>query len=206
MAWGEPLKMDYTSSVGKAYSSGGTGTTSNISYGSSGGKKATLPEGWRDMDEAGLQGLVDWSTKAAAAGYDVSSILPQLTQQIENLKTGKREDEVRSYYDQIIKMYEPGGTFGQGTETMLGREKKKQMASGMQALVSSGLANTTQAAGLGKKFEEEVAMPTRLKLEDLRAQNYASAIGQKAGMVSDIQQDPLDYALLAQLIQTGSSM
>ena len=129
----------------------------------------------------------------------------QQIQEKQNIATKKREKEIRGILDEIIAMYAPGGGFGKGTEAMIEREKEKSIAQGTQALVTSGLYGTTMAAGLGKKFEEEVGMPTRLKLEDVRYGQYAGAMGQKAGMVERIEQEPIDYAMLAQLIQTTES-
>jgi len=129
----------------------------------------------------------------------------QQLQEKQNVATKKRETEIRKILDEIIGMYAPGGSFGKGTEAMIERQKAKSIAQGTQALVSSGLYGTTMAAGLGKQFEEEVGMPTRLKLEDVRFGQYAGAMGQKAGMVERIEQEPIDYAMLAQMIQTTES-
>lgn len=70
--------------------------------------------------------------------------------------------------------YQQGGGFGKGVEAALERGRKKALASGAQSLVSAGLAGTSMMAGLGKKFEEEVAMPTRLSVEEKRAEALAS--------------------------------
>ena len=161
-------------------------------------------EKWASGEQFFLNDFQPYTTTVSGKRGTQGTSLADM-QEKQNVETKKREEEVRSYFDQIIKMYEPGGGFGKGMEAVLDRQKMQSTAQGTQALVSSGLANTTQQAGLGKKFEEEVGMPTRMKLEDLRTQNYASAIGQKAQMVTDIQQDPMDYALLAQLLQTSSS-
>ncbi len=144
----------------------------------------------------------------ASGGYGSAPASPasQAIQKVTN-KTNKdvkaRETEVRKIYDQIIKMYSPGGAYGQGTEAMLGRQKQQSVAAGQQSLVSSGLSNTTQAAGLDKKFEEEVGMPTRAKLEDVRYGALSGALGQKAGFITDIQNQLPDFNLLAQLIAQG---
>ena len=70
--------------------------------------------------------------------------------------------------------YEPGGGFGKGVEVGLERERAQAMSSGMQALVASGFAGTTMAGGLGKKFAEEVGMPTRARLEETRAERLSA--------------------------------
>lgn len=78
--------------------------------------------------------------------------------------------------------YEPGGGFGKGVEAGLERGRVKAMASGMQGLVGAGLAGTTMAGTLGKKFEEEVGAPTRLGVEERRAQAISGIEMQQAGM------------------------
>ncbi|MHA2068087.1 MAG: hypothetical protein ACXABY_27315 [Candidatus Thorarchaeota archaeon] len=94
-----------------------------------------------------------------------------------------RYGEAKGKYEQVESFFAPGGTFGKGFEEQIERAKRKDVAGGMQSLVSAGLAPTTQAAGLGKKFEEEVGMPARLKLEDMRLGRYAESLRGTAGLV-----------------------
>ena len=127
----------------------------------------------------------------------------QLTQESSaktNTANKKREDEIRKILDEIIGIYRQGGSFGKGVEAQLERERTKTVASGTQSLVSSGLYNTTQMAGLSGKFAEEVAAPTRMKLEDLRMDKLSSALGQKAKFVEGIENQQPDYKLLASLL------
>ncbi len=78
--------------------------------------------------------------------------------------------------------YQPGGGFGKGTEAGLERGRVKAMASGMQGLVSAGLAGTTMAGTLGKKYEEEVGAPIRAGVEEQRAQAISGIEMAGAGM------------------------
>jgi len=78
--------------------------------------------------------------------------------------------------------YAPGGGFGKGVEAGIERGRVKAMASGMQGLVGAGLAGTTMAGTLGKKYEEEVAAPTRLGVEERRAQALSGIEMAQAGM------------------------
>jgi len=78
--------------------------------------------------------------------------------------------------------YAPGGGFGRGVEAGLERGRVKTLAAGMQSLVGAGLAGTTMAAGLGKRYEEEVAAPTRLSVEEQRAQAISGIEMAQAGM------------------------
>ena len=89
-------------------------------------------------------------------------------------------------YDQIIAQYQPGGGYTKGLETQLARRKKGALASGMQSLVSSGMAGTTQAAGLGTKFEEEVGAPTMAAAETGRIGKLTEAMMGKAGFLQNI--------------------
>jgi len=107
--------------------------------------------------------------------------------------------------DEIIGTYSPGGSFGAGTEAMIDRQKTKAIGQGTQSLISSGLYGSTMTAGLGTAFEEDVAMPTRLKLEDLRTQKYSDALGQKAGFVERIEDQSPSYETMANLYSQASS-
>jgi len=94
-----------------------------------------------------------------------------------------RYQEGLGIYDQLSALYEPGGKFGAGAMSSYQQGKGQAMASGMQSMVSSGLSNTTTAAGLGQKYESEVGTPFRLQLEDLRMSKYAGALQGKAGFI-----------------------
>lgn len=132
---------------------------------------------------------------------------PQLAQQTSaaisrtNAATKERETESRGLLDQIIGLYRQGGGFGKGVESSLERERTQTLATGGQSLVSSGMYNTTQLAGLSTQFAENVAAPTRLKLEDMRMDRLAGALGQKSSFVEGISNEQPDYRLLAQLLQ-----
>lgn len=82
--------------------------------------------------------------------------------------------ETRAVFEKALARYRPGGEYGKGVEAALERGRVKSLASGMQSLVSAGLAGTTVAAGLGKKYEEEVAGPTRARVEETRAERMSS--------------------------------
>jgi len=91
-----------------------------------------------------------------------------------SVAASKQKAELSTAFQGAIEQYAPGGSFGAGVEAGLVRGKKQSMASGMNALIGSGLAGTTMAAGLGKKYEEEVAAPIRAGVESTRAQNISA--------------------------------
>jgi len=102
--------------------------------------------------------------------------------------------------DEIIQRYRPGGEFGKAELALLGRAKKKSLAETAQGLVSAGLSGTTAGVGAGKKWEEEIGMPAKLKLEDIRSGRLSEALGAKAGFLGKMalaqQQVDLQYTEL----------
>lgn len=82
--------------------------------------------------------------------------------------------EARSAIQAAMDRYGPGGDFGKDVEAGLQRGRTQALSSGMQNLVSSGLAGTTMAGGLGKKYEEEVAAPTRANLASVRSERISA--------------------------------
>ena len=103
-------------------------------------------------------------------------------QQKERLAKKFRETEAQLAPIREAKAYyQPGGRFGKGVEAGLERGRVKAMASGMQHLVGAGLAGTTMAGTLGKRYEEEIAAPTRMGVEEQRAQALSGISMQQAG-------------------------
>ena len=90
--------------------------------------------------------------------------------------------------DQIIARYQPGGDFGKPEEALLKQQKKKSGAQTAQDLVSAGLSGTTVGAGTGQRWEQEIGMPARLKLEDIRSQRLTEALGAKVQYQSSVDQ------------------
>lgn len=89
--------------------------------------------------------------------------------------------DIIALLDQIIERYRPGGEFGKPEEALLKREKEKSLAETQQGMVTAGMAGTTAGVGAGRRWEEEVGMPARLKLEDIRTGRLTEAMGAKAG-------------------------
>ena len=102
--------------------------------------------------------------------------------------------------------YAPGGGFGKGVEAGLERGRVKAMASGMQGLVSAGLAGTTMAGTLGKKYEEEVGMPARARVEEQRAQAISGIEMAQAGMGFQAGQAGMQRSLQMYLAQLQADL
>lgn len=107
-------------------------------------------------------------------------------------------------WDEIIQRYQPGGGYGEGALASYERGKTRAVGAGMQQLVSSGLANTTVAATIGKKYEEEVGTPFKLQLQDVQSQRLSEAQAGKAGFIERRTDAYPSAGLAAQLgQQTG---
>ena len=146
-------------------------------------------------------GAGGWSGGAGGSNYMNSYIQAQ---EKANEANQKRYTEAMKLYDNMIKRFGPGGTFMSGAEAGLERTKTKDVASGSQALVSAGLSNTTMPAGLGKRWEEEIGGPQRLKLEDMRQERLTQAELGKAGLIERVEDIGPDPNLFAQLMQQGA--
>lgn len=116
----------------------------------------------------------------------------------------KRYDEMMGIYNQIAETYSPTGTFGAGYKAELEATKKRDVSSGIAQTIESGLYGTSIPSTIGTKWEETVGAPARLKLEDIRTERYASALGQKAGAIERREDTYPDYSQIAQLLMQAS--
>lgn len=110
-----------------------------------------------------------------------------------------------SALDRAIAFYREGGGFGKGVEAGIERGRVKAVAGGMQGLVSAGLAGTTMMGGLGKKYEEEVAMPARARVEETRAERISGLEVLKAQITQGATEAARVRALQLYLARLGTS-
>lgn len=99
------------------------------------------------------------------------------------VKTGVDEKTIgaiRALFAEAKSLYQPGGEYAKGLETQLERGQKKAVTGGMAGLASAGLANTSMMGGLAKKYEEEVAAPTRAASETQRLGALSSILASQA--------------------------
>jgi len=120
-----------------------------------------------------------WSAREAGQGYKGGSsgytrTIPTSRGTTQASTGGGLTTTARTAFGQAIDQFKPGGGYMKGIEAGLDRGRTKAVASGMSGLVSAGMSNTTQAGGLGKRYEEEIGAPTRAGAETQRMQNLAS--------------------------------
>lgn len=126
----------------------------------------------------------------------------QVQQDQANAANERRYEQGLGIFDQILEQYKAGGTFEKSVEGGLARGEKKAVASGTQALVSAGLSGTTQAAGLSKKYQEEVGAPARLQAADVSQQRTAEALKEKAGFIERREDVGPSYETIAGLAKS----
>jgi hypothetical protein len=101
--------------------------------------------------------------------------------------------------DQAIQRYQPEGDFGKGAESQYNIGKTQAMSQGMSSLIGSGLSNTTVAATMPIKYEQEVGTPFRLQLNDMRMQNLTKAEQAKTAFIQDREDMYPDLNMMAEL-------
>ena len=100
--------------------------------------------------------------------------------------SGKTRADIKGLFEEARKMYAPGGGYASGVEAGLKRGRVKAVASGMQGLAAAGLGGTSMMGGLGLKYEEDVAAPTRAKMETQRLSALSSLLSQQAGVEAQL--------------------
>lgn len=131
----------------------------------------------------------------------MASLLDQFQAQEQAAKAAnlKRYSEAMSIYDEIISRYRPGGEFGEAALGQLEKRKVRDVGKETQQLISSGLYGTTTMAGTGRRWEESVGGPERLKLEDIQMQRLSEAQIGKAGFIERREDIGPDYGQIAGL-------
>ena len=83
-------------------------------------------------------------------------------------------------------LYAPEGDYMAGIEAQLGRGRTRTVAGGMQGLAAAGLASTSMAGGLARKYEEEVAAPTMAQATTRRLAALADLARTEAGFQAQL--------------------
>jgi hypothetical protein len=102
-----------------------------------------------------------------------------------------------------IAQFQPGGAFEQSAMNLYQQGKRNTMASGMQSLVSSGLAGTSNPMVMNKKYEEDVGNPFRMNLAAEQSSRLGSALQNAAGDMSSFQDIYPDAGTLSYLATGG---
>lgn len=138
----------------------------------------------------------------------LETILERLEKQSEEARTSNllRYEQAMAIYDEIVSRYRPGGEFEKASLAELERQKVREVGKEQQAAVSGGLTGTTTFGGIGRRWEEEVGAPSRLKLEDILMQRLSQAQIGKAGLIESREDVYPDYGMIAQLAGQSAAM
>jgi hypothetical protein len=117
----------------------------------------------------------------------------------------ERYQQAMGISDQIVNMYSPTGSFGQGYKASLERAKSQSVSSGLASLVQSGLGASGGAASLATAWEQGVGAEARLKLEDLLTEKQAAALQNKISLIQSKEDIYPDYSQLSQAAAASAS-
>jgi hypothetical protein len=117
----------------------------------------------------------------------------------------ERYQQAMGIANQIVNMYSPTGSFGQGYKASLERAKSQSVSSGLASLVQSGLGASGGAASLATAWEQGVGAEARLKLEDLLTEKQATALQNKISLIQSKEDIYPDYSQLSQAAAASSS-
>jgi len=122
-----------------------------------------------------------------------------------------REKQATAIYDEIIRRYQPGGSFEAKSLAELDRLKKRsvteQYGQSEQQAISGGMFGVQRPtrAGMGMKWEESVGAPARLSLEDVLMQRLSGAQQNKASFIESIQDVGPSLSDIYGMAQAGQS-
>lgn len=142
------------------------------------------------------------SYRAAGGGINLSSLLSGYQSAAESARAANiaRKEEIKGLYGQMMKRFQPGGTLQKTGLAKIERAKTKGVGQEMQHMISSGLYGTTTAAGVPRRWEEDIGVPARLKLEDIMAQGLTGVQTGLAGFLERIEEPYPDYNVLMQMM------
>jgi hypothetical protein len=133
----------------------------------------------------GKFGTKNTSSPTSGGPLTSTSMIQDYIKQLETDKDAQLK-EIASVFGQAKSLYEPGGKLEKALEAKLSRGKFRDVAARSSVEAGKGFGSSTKVGGFGKKFEEEVGMPTRMSQEAQNAQALANLLGAEMGARSDI--------------------
>jgi hypothetical protein len=121
-------------------------------------------------------------------------------QESARLSNLARKDQISAIFDEIIRRYEPGGSFGRGYLAQLEKTKVRDVSKAEQRDISSGLFGLRDR---GAEWESATGAEARLKLEDLMMERLSGAQMGKASFLEGIEEPYPDMSALMQAMAAG---
>ena len=153
------------------------------------------------------QGTIMPTTPVETTTPGVGELVGQFQTQAEEAKaaTEERYQQGLGIHEELAATYGQGGTLQTAMMEQYRRQKERDLATQRQQMISSGLMNTTIAAGMPAAYEEQVGTPYRMQMADLMAQRKAEAMRGQAGFIERREDIPPSPELMASLVQTASA-
>ena len=99
-------------------------------------------------------------------------------------------------YDKLSAMYRPGSDYSDRLMEDLKKQGELDVGRTMQQRLQSGIGGTSYG-DVYSKYQQNVARPARMRLEDFLADKYAGVAQQKAGLLSGVQVSGPSYGNIA---------
>ena len=150
-----------------------------------------------------------------ATGSPLDNMFTQMQKQAEEARLAnmERQKQVEGLWNDIIARYSPGGALQKNALSQLEAQKARDVTTeygqSTQDMISRGLFGTSVAptqGGVARKWEQDVGVPSRIKLEDIMAERLSSAQSGKAGMLERIENEYPDTTAIAQLMMQASNV
>jgi hypothetical protein len=137
----------------------------------------------------------------------VGELVGQFQEQAEAARAANeaRYAQGLGIHEELVGGFGQGGTLQTAMMGQYQRQKERDLATQKQHMISSGLMNTTIAAGMPAAYEEQVGTPYKMQMADLMAQRRAGAMQGQAGFIERREDIPPSPELMASLVQTASA-
>lgn len=141
------------------------------------------------------------------AAPGVGELVGQFQEQAEAARAANeaRYAQGMGIHEQLVGDFGQGGTLQTAMMGQYQRQKERDLATQKQQMISSGLMNTTIAAGMPAAYEEQVGTPYKMQMADLMAQRQAGAMQGQVGFIGRREDTPPSPELMASLVQTASA-
>lgn len=148
---------------------------------------------------------VNDSSGTTAPAINLPGVLNDLSRDYAGAKAQRQQRYVegRRLMQDAMAQFAPGGAFEQAGMASYAQGKKEALAGGMQNLVSSGLAGTSNPMAMNTAYERNVGNPFRLNLAAEGSGRLASAMTNAANYVAGFPDIYADAGTLAHVATGG---
>jgi len=130
---------------------------------------------------------------------DLNALIESLSAKEEEAKAAnlKRQAVIESIFDEVIARYGPEGTYGKAAETLIEKQKVRDVSATAQRDIGRGLYGIRPYEA---EWEATTGAEARLKLEDIKMERLSQAQLSKAGFLEGITDEYPDYDSIASLV------